>query len=196
MPPAPTKRQLFSPLASGYALSLAVVFALLVAVPFISPARPTSSPPAYSTNPAWVRAGDNIAACCRVQAYGRAVPLIEKRLKTNNFDDLLFMGGFYRDWGRWDEARKYYDMALQIAEGEHDKQRLVVVLNNIALAYFSEGLTEFGKPRTALLAKSEGMYARARSLCKQIDDASLRDTVQHNYAALLLEKGRAAEARL
>ncbi len=190
-----------------YLTALLSVFAAIALTPMGPPrnadGRPLSSagqPLPLSTaekfsNAAWQRAGNNIAACCSVRAYDRALPLLEKRLTTTDYDDVTFMGNFYRDWCHWEDAVSYYEMALKIAEGKEDQKQIAIALNNLGLVYFLEGNTFSGEAeRKKTFDQSEVSFNRALPLAKQSGDTALSQTIQENYKMVLLENGKTQEA--
>lgn len=186
-----------------YLTALLIVFAAIALAPIgtardvdgrpVGPTGKASAPQAalHFQNPAWERAGRNIAACCSVRAWDRALPQLEKRLTTTDFDDVTFMGNFYRDWCHWDDAVSYYDMALKIAEGKQDQKRIAIALNNLGLVYFLEGNTfAAAARRQEFFAKAEASYTRALPLAKQSGDFPLQETLRENYKLVLSENGK------
>lgn len=113
-----------------------------------------------------------------------------KSLKETNFDDLIFLGGFYRDWGKFPTAARYYERASQLAGEQNDSARAGIALNNMALVKFSQGVTQTGAARAELFRSAETLYRQARDLAQKGKHTALLATIERNYLALLEEEGQ------
>lgn len=188
-----------------YLIALLIVFAAVALAPIGKPRDGDGRPlgpngraqPANQAqiqqlqNPSWQRAGNNIAACCSVRAYDRALSQLEKQLTTTDYDDVTFMGNFYRDWCHWDDALSYYNLALKIAESKQDHKQIAIALNNLGLVYFMEGNTfASATERKEIFERAESAFTRSLLLAKQSGDTALSATVQENYKLVLLENGK------
>jgi tetratricopeptide (TPR) repeat protein len=175
-----------------FALALAAVLAIFVSYPWINNSTPAQL--TFEKNPAMERLDDKTRTCYRILAFGRAQPGLLEKLSSSSFDDMVFLGGFYRDWCKWDKAREYYTLALNLAEKTKNREQRLSALNNLGLAYYLEGDTQAGKKRSELFEQSQAMYTRALSLTREAPEHPVTQTIKANYRYLLLTEGRYQEA--
>lgn len=122
--------------------------------------------------------------CYRIGAYDRAQPGILANMREDNFEDLSFLGTFYRECGRWSQARKYLERSLTLAQTSGDRKRTVIALNNLGMLSCIEGTTLSGKERQETFEESEQYFQRALQELKEIDEPQLSQTVMSNHRLL------------
>ena len=132
--------------------------------------------------------GDQARACYRILAFSRAQPILLEKLSESSFDDMVFLGGFYRDWCNWEKSRQYYTLALKLAESHSNDEEKMIALNNLGLVFYLEGDTESGRRRCELFAESRSMYLKALDIGKQIPRSPVNATTQRNYQYLVSQE--------
>lgn len=173
------------------ALSTAMVAGLL-AIAFASPVSValSTTPTHIDAHPAWQRAGHDVTACCAVRAQDRAMPLLAGRLHPEtDYDDATFMGGFYRDWGKWQKARENYERAQKLAHQQNKKLKEAVALNDAGLVNLSEALTVSAARKSELLEQARGLFDQADALA----DLRLKNVIATNRRAVQEETAFAAD---
>lgn len=126
----------------------------------------------------------------RIGAYDRAQPGILANLREDNFEDLSFLGTFYRECGRWSQSRKYLQRSLSLAQTKGDRKQTVIALNNLGLLSLIEATTLPGRARQETFEESEQYFQRALQELKEFSDPELSQTVLFNQR--LLKTNRSA----
>jgi tetratricopeptide (TPR) repeat protein len=142
-------------------------------------------------NPALAKLGkDDIANYKNVNLSSLESGL-QSKLKEDNFDDLLFMAGFYRDSGKWTEARRYYTKALDLAKSQKDDRKQLITMNNMATTLFLQGETMQSESAVRKYHDlAENLYLRAANEAKRMGEKELETTINKNYDRLLSDQNR------
>ena len=118
------------------------------------------------------------------------------KLREDNFDDLIFLAGYYRDAGKWAQARNYYTKALEVAKAAKDDRKQLITMDNMATTLFLQGQTM--QSETAVRKYhdlAENLYLRAANEAKRMKEHELESTIKANYDRLLKDQNRLFAAR-
>lgn len=116
---------------------------------------------------------------------------LRSKVREDNFDDLIFLAGYYRDAGKWAQARNYYTKALEVAKAEKNDRKQLVTMDNMATTLFLQGQTV--QSETAVRKYhdlAENLYLRAANEAKRLKEHELEATINGNYDRLLHDQNR------
>lgn len=145
------------------------------------PASQAVAPPVSST---LKKLPAPVLTCYRIGAYDRAQPGLLENLRDDNFEDLSFLGNFYRECGRWSQARKYLERSLTLAQTKGERRQTIIALNNLGMLSCIEATTLSGKSRQETFDESEQYFQRALQELKETNEPELSQTVLSNHRLL------------
>lgn len=151
----------------------------------VSPPPPVLNTANSSVKSVFRKLTPAIIACYTSGAYSRAQPLLLARLSEDNFDDCLFLGGFYRDWTHWAKSRYYYDLAVAQAEADGNQERIAIAANDLGLLLTLQTGSSSGQSRSDLLAQGKDAFAKATDAVKKTKNAQLAEAILRNEKVLL-----------